>query len=129
MTERYETELPRRERQIMDAIYAAGSATAAEVVDALPDPLSNSTVRTQLRILVEKGYLKQERDGQRYIYRPARPRRQAARGALKRVVETFFGGSVERAVVGLLRSSDVELDEAELERLQEMIERAREERR
>lgn len=121
--------LSRRERQIMDAIYTAGSATAAEVVDALPDNLSNSTVRTLLRILVEKGHLKQERDGRRYVYRPKRSRSKAGQGALKRVVETFFDGSVEQTVAGLLQSPDVELNDDELDRLQGMIEQARREGR
>jgi len=124
-----EQELSRRERQIMDVIYAAGKATAAEVVEALPDNLSNSTVRTLLRILVEKGHLKQKFDGPRYVYRPKRSRPKAAQGELKRVVETFFDGSVEQTVAGLLQSPDLELNEEELERLGQMIEQARKEGR
>jgi len=124
-----EHELSRRERQIMDVIYAAGTSTAADVVEALPDKLSNSTVRTLLRILVEKGHLKQKPDGPRYIYRPKRPRPKAAQGALRRVVQTFFGGSVEQAVKGLLETSDVELSEDQLDRLHQMIESARKEGR
>jgi len=120
-----EQELSRRERQIMDAIYTAGTVTAADVVEALPDPLSNSTVRTLLRILVEKGHLKQKLDGQRYVYRPKHSRPKAAQGALKRVVHTFFGGSVEQAVEGLLQSPDVELSEEQLERIHQMIENTR----
>ena len=129
MTPNLEQELSRRERQIMDVIYAAGSATAVEVVDALPGNLNNSTVRTLLRILVEKGPLVQKHDGQRYVYRPKRSRPKAAQGALKRVVQTFFGGSVEQAVEGLLQSPDVELSEEKLDRLQQMIEKARKEGR
>jgi BlaI family penicillinase repressor len=124
-----EQELSRRERQIMDAVYAAGTVTAADVVEALPDKPSNSTVRTLLRILVGKGHLKQKRDGQRYLYKPTRSRPQAAQGALKRVVQTFFGGSVEQAVEGLLQSSDVELSEAQLKRIHQMIEDTRKEGR
>ena len=124
-----EQELSRRERQIMDVIYAAGKATAVEVVEALPDNLSNSTVRTLLRILVEKGHLKQKFDGPRYVYRPKRSRPEAAQGELKRVVETFFDGSVEQTVAGLLQSPDVELNEDELDSLGEMIEEARKEGR
>jgi predicted transcriptional regulator len=121
--------LSRRERQIMDVIYVASKATASEVVKALPDNLSNSTVRTLLRILVEKGQLKQKFDGQRYVYRPKRARPKAAQGELKRIVETFFDGSVEQALVGLLRSADVELNEDELNRLGKMIEKAQQEGR
>lgn len=121
--------LSRRERQIMDVIYAASEATAAEVVEALPDQLSNSTVRTLLRILVEKGHLNQRLDKSRYIYRPKRSRPKAAQSELKRIVETFFGGSVEQAVAGLLQSSDIALNEDELERLGRMIEKARKEGR
>ena len=124
-----EQELSRRERQIMDAIYAAGTVTAADVVEALPDKLSNSTVRTLLRILVEKGHLKQKQDGQRYVYRPKRSRPQAAQGALRRVVQTFFGGSVEQAVEGLLQSPGVRLSEEQLDRLHHMVESARREGR
>ncbi len=124
-----EQELSRRERQIMDTVYAAGTVTAADVVEALPDKPSNSTVRTLLRILVGKGHLKQKRDGHRYVYRPTRSRPKAAQGALKRVVQTFFGGSVEQAVEGLLQSSDVELSEAQLDRIHQMIEDTRKEGR
>ncbi len=124
-----EQALSRRERQIMDVIYAAGKATAAEVVEALPGNLSNSTVRTLLRILVDKGHLKQKLDGPRYVYRPKRSRPKAAQGELKRVVETFFDGSVEQTVAGLLQSPDLRLNEDELDRLGRMIEKARKEGR
>jgi predicted transcriptional regulator len=127
MKAKNELDLSRRERQIMDAIYVVGSATAVDVVDALPDNLSNSTVRTLLRILVEKGHLKQKHDGRRYVYRPKRSRPKAAQGALRRVVETFFNGSVEQAVEGLLRSPDAELSGEQLDRLRQMIEEARKE--
>jgi BlaI family penicillinase repressor len=125
MALKQEQELSRRERQIMDAVYAAGSVTAADVMEALPDRLSNSTVRTLLRILVEKGHLKQRLDGQRYVYRPKRSRPQAAQGALKRVVQTFFGGSVEQAVEGLLQTPDIELSEEQLGRIHQMIDNTR----
>ncbi|MHB0957591.1 MAG: BlaI/MecI/CopY family transcriptional regulator [Pirellulaceae bacterium] len=124
-----ECELSRRERQIMDVIFAAGKATAAEVVETLPDNLSNSTVRTLLRILVEKGHLTKKLDGPRYIYRSKRSRPKAAQIELKRVVETFFAGSVEQAVAGLLQSPDLALNDDELDRLGRMIERARKEGR
>ncbi len=124
-----ENELSRRERQIMDAVYAAGAVTAADVMAALPDRLSNSTVRTLLRILVGKGHLKQRLDGQRYVYRPKRSRPQAAQGALNRVVQTFFGGSVEQAVEGLLQTPDIELSDDQFDRIHQMIESTRKEGR
>ncbi len=127
MAPNLEQELSRRERQIMDAIYAAGAATAAELVETLPGNPSNSTVRTLLRILVQKGHLKQKHDGQRYVYRPKRSRPKAAQGALRRVVQTFFDGSVEQTVEGLLQSPDLQLSDDELDRLQQMIENARKE--
>ncbi len=127
MAPNLEQELSRRERQIMDAIYAAGAATAAELVEILPGNPSNSTVRTLLRILVQKGHLKQKHDGQRYVYRPKRSRPKAAQGALRRVVQTFFDGSVEQTVEGLLQSPDLQLSDDELDRLQQMIENARKE--
>ena len=122
-------DLSRREREIMDVVYAVGQATAAEVVAALPDNLSNSTVRTLLRILVEKGHLKQGLDGPRYVYRPTRPRAKVALGELRRIIKTFFDGSVEQAIAGLLRSPDLELSDDELDRLGRMIEEARKEGR
>ena len=127
MAPNLEQELSRRERQIMDAIYAAGAATAAELVEILPGNPSNSTVRTLLRILVQKGHLKHKHDGQRYVYRPKRSRPKAAQGALRRVVQTFFDGSVEQTVEGLLQSPDLQLSDDELDRLQQMIENARKE--
>ncbi len=127
MAPNLEQELSRRERQIMDAIYAASAATAAELVEILTGNPSNSTVRTLLRILVQKGHLKQKHDGQRYVYRPKRSRPKAAQGALQRVVQTFFDGSVEQTVEGLLQSPDLQLSDDELDRLQQMIENARKE--
>ncbi|MDG2384510.1 MAG: BlaI/MecI/CopY family transcriptional regulator [Pirellulaceae bacterium] len=119
-----EQEFSRRERQIMDAIYAVGSATASEVVEALPENLANSTVRTFLRILVEKGHLKYKLDGQSYIYRPTRSRPKAAQRALKRVVNTFFDGSIEETVAELLRFRTVNLREKEIAKIQKTIARA-----
>ncbi len=127
MEHNLEQELSRRERQIMDSIYAAGATNAAELVEILPGNPSNSTVRTLLRILVQKGHLKQKHDGQRYVYRPKRSRPKAAQGALQRVVQTFFDGSVEQTVEGLLQSPDLQLSDDELDRLQQMIQNARKE--
>ncbi len=120
-------ELPRRERQIMEAVYAAGEATAAEIRMAIPDAPSDSAVRTFLRLLVEKGELKHKRDGMRYIYQPTQPRGKAARSVLRNVVRTFFGGSVEETVVALLSEADQKLTKEEYDRIAELIEKAREE--
>jgi len=120
-----EPELSRRERQIMDVVYARGQASVAEVLDALPDPPSYSTVRALLNILETKGHLKHRQEGARYVYLPSRSREHAARRAMKRVLETFFGGSSEKAVAALLDAADTRLSAADLDRLMQMIERAR----
>ena len=120
-------ELSRRERQIMDIIYASQEASARDVLDSLPDPPSYSSVRALLRILEEKGHLKHRADGPRYVYRPTRPRGAAARSALRRVLNTFFEGSAARAVAALLDASDAELTDDELTRLARLIDDARNE--
>jgi BlaI family transcriptional regulator, penicillinase repressor len=114
----------RRERQIMDILYRRGRATAAEVMDELPGNPSYSTVRTQLRVLEEKGHVRHEEQGVRYIYEPAVPRRAARKSALKHVVDTFFDGSVE-TVVGALLGEGARLSDEELNRIAELIKRAR----
>src|SRR5438093_1975962 len=93
--------LSRRERQIIDILYRRGRATAADVMEDLPGDPSYSTVRTQLRVLEDKGHVRHEEDGQRYIYAPAVPRRTVRKSAMKHVIETFFEGSVEQAVAAL----------------------------
>ena len=120
-----EYRLSRRERQIMDALHARGQATAAEVLAALPDPPSYSAVRALLRILEGKGHLKHRREGARYVYTPRASRATASRSALKRVVSTFFKGSVAGAVAALLETADTELSDAELNQLQALIQRAK----
>jgi len=117
--------LGRRERQIVDAVYRLGRASASEVQAQLPDPPSYSAVRAMLRILEEKGHLRHESEGPRYVYIPTVPRDRARRSALRHVVDTFFSGSVEQAVAALLESSDARLRREELERLSERISRAR----
>src|SRR5215207_4103142 len=106
----------------MEAVYAAGRATAAEIRAALPDAPSDSAVRTFLRLLVEKGHLRQKRDGMRYIYEPTQPRQQAAASVMRNVVRTFFGGSVEDAVVALLSQEDSRLSQEQSDRLTKLIE-------
>ena len=121
-------ELSRRERQIMEIIYARGEASAAQVLEQLPDPPSYSAVRALLAILVEKGHLRHRSEQGRYIYAPTRRRAKAGRSALVRVLETFYEGSLERAVAALLQS-DSKLTADELKRIGEMIEQARQDGR
>lgn len=121
--------LSRRERQIMDIVYARGEASAAAVHAGLPDPPSYSAVRALLAILVEKGHLKHRSEQGRYIYAPTRRRSQAGRSALRRVLDTFFEGSLEKAVAALLQGSDANLSREELARLGQLIEQARKEGR
>ncbi len=124
-----EQHLSRRERQIMDILHQQQQATAAEVLAALPDPPSYSAVRALLRILEEKGHLRHLRQGARYIYQPRTSKETARRNALRRVVSTFFQGSVAQAMAALLESRDARLSQTELEAIQEMIEKARKEGR
>jgi BlaI family transcriptional regulator, penicillinase repressor len=119
--------LSRRERQIMDAIYARGQATAAEVTAALPDAPSYSAVRALLRILEQKGHLRHEEDGPRYVFLPTVSRDRARRSALRNLVKTFFDGSPAQAAAALIDQAD--LSEDDVARLAEMIEKARKEGR
>jgi predicted transcriptional regulator len=121
--------LSRRERQIMDILHARREATAAEVLTVLRDPPSYSAVRAFLRILEEKGHVKHRREGARYVYLPRVSRQIASRSALKRVVSTFFQGSVSQAMAALLENSDTELSDAELNQLKQLISKARKEGR
>lgn len=121
--------LSRRERQIMDVLYARGRASVAEVLDDLPDPPSYSAVRAMLRVLEDKGHLKHRQDGPRYVYEPTQSRATARRSAMQRLVETFFDGSTEQAVAAFLDMNGDELDDSELERLSELIQKARKEGR
>jgi predicted transcriptional regulator len=116
-------ELSRRERQIMDIVYRRARATAADVLDDLPDPPTYSAVRAALRLLEEKGLLAHEMDGKRYVYLPTTPRKQARVTALKHLVRTFFNGSPEQVVNALLEESRP--SGAELDRLAKLIEQAR----
>ena len=122
-------DLSRRERQIMDVIYARGSATVREVMDRIPDPPSYSAVRAMLRVLEEKGHLMHEQDGPRYTYLPIVPREQARDSAMKQMLRTFFDGSAERAVAALLDMSGTDLSPSEWDRLADMIKQARKEGR
>lgn len=117
--------LSRRERQIMEAIYRSGEATVAEVHAALPDAASYNAVRNLMAILEAKGHLTHREDGPRYVYLPTQPRTNAARSALSRVVETFFGGSVEQAVTTLLSGREAALSDEAAARIAVLIEEAR----
>ena len=128
MAQRDEPALSRRERQIMDVIYARGEATALEVVASLPDPPSKTAVRTLLGILEDKGQLMHRSEGQTYIYRPSRPREHAGKSALRRVLDVFFGGSLEQAVAVHLGDSANDLSPEELKRLAALIQKARKKR-
>ena len=117
--------LSRRERQMMDILYRRGRATASEIQEAMPDAPSYSAVRTTLRILEDKGHARHQEDGPRYVYMPKVTREKATRAALRHLVETFFDGSAEKAVVTLLDSSASTLSEEELNRIEQMIDKAR----
>jgi len=119
--------LSRRERQIIDILYRRGRATAAEVMADLPGDSTYSTVRTQLRVLEEKGHVRHEQDGPRYVYIPAVPRGTVRRSALKHVIETFFDGSVEQTVAALLGGEGSRLTDEQLERIEQLIRKARKE--
>jgi predicted transcriptional regulator len=125
MAGKAEEHLSRRERQIMDVVYARGEASAAEVLADLPDPPGKTAVRTLLRILEEKGHLRHKQQGLAYVYEPTRPRGPAGRSALQRVLHTFFGGSLEKAVAAHLVDPAADLSPDELARLADLIERAR----
>src|SRR5580704_19660875 len=124
-----ELHLSRRERQKMDILHAREALTVAEIRAAMPDAPGYSAVRALLRILEEKGHVKHRQDGPRYVYLPRASRGTASRSAMKRLVATFFQGSVTEAVAALLNSSDARLSDADLEKLREMIKQAEKEGR
>ena len=125
MTRQTHNDLSRRERQIVDILYANGRATAAEVQAALPDPPSYSAVRAMLRILEDKGHVRHEQDGPRYVYVPTVARDNAKRSALRHVLQTFFDGSAEQAISALLDDGAAKLSDGELDRLAKLISLAR----
>jgi predicted transcriptional regulator len=117
--------LSRRERQIMDALYRLGKATASEVMDTLPGAPSYSTVRTQLRTLETKGHVRHEEHGLRFIYMPTVPRHSARKSALKHLVDTFFDGSNAKVVAALLGGEGSRLSDDDLARIAELVDNAR----
>jgi len=123
------TALSRRERQVMDILHRRGEATVAEIMDDLPDPPTYSAVRSVLRILGEKKMIRFKEEGPRYVYYPARDTEATREDALAHVVSTYFAGSPEQAVTALLRMSDVDVKDDEIERLRDRIRHARQNRR
>ena len=125
MSPRPHLDLSRRERQIIDILYSQGRASAADVQAALHDPPSYSAVRAMLRILEEKGHVRHEQDGPRYVYVPTVARDNVKQSALRHVLTTFFDGSTEQAISALLGDQSSKLSDAELDRLARMIDQAR----
>jgi predicted transcriptional regulator len=117
--------LTKRERQIVDALYRLGRATAAEIMAAVPGAPTYSTIRTQLRVLEAKGHVRHEEHGLRYVYMPTVPRSAARKSALKHVVETFFDGSSAKAVAALLGGEASRMSDEDLERIADILKSAR----
>ena len=118
-------QLSKRERQIMDVVYARGEATVSQVMEGIPDPPMRGALRTLVRILEKKGHLTHRKQGREFIYRPTQARGQAGRSALKRVLDVFFGGSLENAVAAHLSDprQAAKLTGEELRRLSELVEK------
>lgn len=127
MTKAPHSALTRRERQIMDILYRRRRATVSDVMSDMPGELSYSTVRTQLRVLEQKGHAKHEEEGLRYVYSATVPRGAARRSALTHLVDTFFDGSSEKVVAALLGADGGHLSDAELARIAELVSQARKE--
>jgi predicted transcriptional regulator len=121
--------LSKRERQVMDIVYAHGEATATDVLRAMPDRLSRTAVRTFLRILEEKGHLTHRQVGREYVFRPTQTVRRAGQNALRRVLEVFFGGSLEQAVAAHLAERDHNERAEDLEKIAALIRQTRREGR
>ena len=113
--------LSRREREIMDIVYAHGQASATEVLKDMPDRLTRSSVRTMLRILEEKGHLKHKKKSREFLYQPVNPRKRAGQSAMRRVLTTFFDGSLEKAVAAHMADPGAELSRAEIKQLAKLI--------
>ena len=121
--------LSRREREVLDVLHRLGRASAADVRAALPKPPSDSAVRTHLRILEEKGHVRHEQDGPRYVYLPTVARDAAGKSALRHLMRTFFDGSPGHAVAALLDETAADLSDADLDRLDGLIRQARDQGR
>jgi len=123
------TELSRRERQIMEILYRQNEATVNQVCDALPAPPTSMAVRRMMHILEEKGHVKRREEGREVVYAPRETRDKAGRNAFERVLETFFGGSLEEALAAHLLSRRSKVTTGERDRLVKLIEQARKENR
>lgn len=119
--------LSRRERQIMDALYMLSRGTAAEILAAIPDPPGYSAMRAHLRTLEDKGHVRHEAEDLRYVYLPVVPQAKARKGALRHLVDTFFGGSAAQAAAALIDGGSAQLSGEDLDRLSDLIEKARRE--
>lgn len=128
MPKHIEPALSRRERQIMDVLFAAGRASGQEIQRQLPDPPSYSTVRTILRVLERKGYVRHREEGLRYVYEPAVAREVARKSAIQRLLRTFFDGSAQQAVAALIDPKVSRLSREELDEIARLIDRAKQER-
>jgi BlaI family penicillinase repressor len=119
--------LSRRERQIMEILYSRGKASASEVREAMEDAPGYSAVRAMLRVLEEKGHVKHQAEGLKYVYVPVIAREKAKRSAVKHILDTFFAGSPEQIVAALLDVSAARLTKEELDRMADLIEKAKRE--
>jgi len=113
--------LSKREAQIMEVVYLNGSATAVEITQGLPDPPTHHAVRAMIRILESKGHLKHEKVGLKHVYFPTKSPESTRKSALRRVVDVFFGGSIEQTVSALISEKDASMTDEELERLLRLI--------
>ena len=118
-------QLSRREREIMDAVFARGEASANQVLESMVSPPTRTAVRTMLRNLVEKGRLTQRKVGRELFYEPTSPREEAGQSAIRRVLSTFFDGSLEQAISAHLADENADLDDDELKRLASLIRKTR----
>lgn len=122
-------DLGRRERQILDVIYRLGEASVADVLAQLSDPPAYDSVRTMIRLLESKGFLRHRREGTKYIYRPTQSQESASRSALSHLMKTFFQGSATETVAAVFDVSSNDLTDEDLARLEQLIEQARKEGR
>jgi BlaI family penicillinase repressor len=129
MKTKTDPDLSRRERQIMDVLFSRGRATGQEIQEGLPDHPNYSSVRTILRVLERKGYVRHVEEGLRYVYEPTVPRQAASRSALQRIIRTFFDGSAKETVAALLDPAAFHLSDEELKELARIIDRAKKERK